>query len=374
MMFVSFLVFQPMVKLWADKLKIVVLLLAGLWLLVGCHKTPQRHYATIAGETMGTTYHIRYAEPEHLSPESIKRTVDEKLLQINKSMSTYDPTSLISQFNAAPVGKVMPIDAHFFAVMQDAKQVYEASNHAFDPSVMPLVELWGFGHELTVERLQHPPSQLQIEQAQALLGFDSIELRQKPNQLLKTKPIQLDFSAIAKGYAVDQIAQVLTNQYHINNFMVEIGGEVVTRGKNPTAQPWQIAIDEPALTPPRNQRNEQPTTNRRIIHLLQAHNMNIATSGNYRNTLLLDGVRYSHTIDPRTGMPVQDSVPSVTVLAKTTGLADAWATALTAVSYKEAVLLAETHDIAALFVIKTDKGWQTVASPAMQTWQNVQNK
>lgn len=345
-----------------QKLFIPVLSLA---VLTACQQKPT--YQQIQGETMGTSYHIRFAMPEKVEIANIQKRIDERLADINKSMSTYDDNATIMAFNRAKKGESVTIDKDFIKVFEDAKQVYHASKGAFDPTVMPLVSLWGFGKDKRIDRLQSPPTQEEIGAVKDLIDFDSIVLEQ--DKLSKQKDgVALDFSAIAKGYGVDVVADVLKNEYKIQNYMVEIGGEIATLGKNPQGQNWQLGIDEPAL--------DSSVTNRKTIATIkdnQTGKINLATSGNYRNSLVFNNIRYSHSIDPSTASPVVGGASSVTVVHDTTALADAWATALTAMPYEKALQLAKDNDLAVLFIIDKDPNntetndWQLVDTPKMQT-------
>ena len=339
--------------------------------LTACQQPPEYNY--LSGETMGTSYHITYKLPDNADEADIQAAIDQRLQQINASMSTYQDDSTISKFNRLAKDEPIMIDADFSQVLQISKQVYEQSNGAFDPTVMPLVETWGFGSTMTVERLQSPPTALEIAEAKALVDFKGI--LHNNDSIYKTKDgVGLDFSAVAKGYGVDVIAAVLREDYNIRNYMVEIGGEVATSGVSAQQQPWQIALDAPI---------EGSTVSERqtIAAIRQPMNtsnkMHLATSGNYRNSVIFDNKRYSHTIDPTTGSPIAGGAPSVTVAAQSVALADAWATALTAMPYQKALRVAKEQNIAALFIIladgvKTDdtadtlEDWQIVETAAMQ--------
>ncbi|WP_198335182.1 FAD:protein FMN transferase [Psychrobacter namhaensis] len=348
-----------------------VVSLASALSLSACQQTPDYNY--LSGETMGTSYHISYQLPADADEAAIQASIDERLQQINDSMSTYQADSTISQFNRVSKNTPITIDADFDRVLDISRTVYQQSGGAFDPTVMPLVDTWGFGSTMTVERLQSPPTALEIAQAKALVDFESIV--QKEQTLYKTKEgVGLDFSAVAKGYGVDVIADVLKDKYQIRNYMVEIGGEVATSGVNNQQQPWQIAIDAPI--------QDSTVSERQTISAIRqpintGNQMHLATSGNYRNSVIFDGKRYSHTIDPTTGRPIAGGAPSVTVAADSVALADAWATALTAMPYQKALTLAEEKNLAVLFVVLGDgakregsedstDSWQVVQTPAMQ--------
>lgn len=345
--------------------------LASALSLSACQQTPDYNY--LSGETMGTSYHISYQLPDDADKDAIQASIDERLQQINDSMSTYQKDSTISKFNQLSKDTPITIDADFARVLDVSRIVYQQSGGAFDPTVMPLVDTWGFGSTMTVERLQRPPTALEIAQAKALVDFESII--QKDQTLYKTKDgIGLDFSAVAKGYGVDVIADVLRDKYQIRNYMVEIGGEIATSGVNNQQQPWQIAIDAPI--------EDSTVSERQTISAIRQpintdNQMYLATSGNYRNSVVFDGKSYSHTIDPTTGKPIVGGAPSVTVASDSVASADAWATALTAMPYKKALKVANEQDLAVLFVILADgaklKGannstdrWQVVQTPAMQ--------
>lgn len=332
---------------------------------------PTSDYTTLSGETMGTSYHISYQLPKEADELAIQAAIDVRLQQINDSMSTYIEDSTISKFNRLTANTPIIIDADFSRVLQISREVYEQSEGAFDPTVMPLIDTWGFGSTMTVERLQSPPSPAEIAQAKALVDFKSVV--QDGDSLYKTKDgIGLDFSAVAKGYGVDVIAEVLKQDYQIRNYMVEIGGEVASSGVNSGQQPWQIAIDAPI--------EGSTVTERQTIAAIRqpindGNKMHLATSGNYRNSVIFDGQRYSHTIDPTTGKPIVGGAPSVTIAADSVALADAWATALTAMPYREALAMAKAQDIAAMFVILIDPNntnadtiadWQIIETPNMQ--------
>ena len=358
----------------SGSLKILTLVTISVSALTACQQPPEYNYLT--GETMGTSYHISYQLPKGADEAAIQAAVDARLKEINDSMSTYQDDATISKFNRLAKDTSIIIDADFSHVLEVSRQVYKQSGGAFDPTVLPLIETWGFGSTMTVERLQSPPSATEIATAKALVDFDGVVQQDTSIQksIYKTKDgIALDFSAVAKGYGVDVIADVLKNKYQIRNYMVEIGGEVSTSGVSAQQQPWQIAIDAPIEGSTVSERQtiaiiRQPMNTDNQLHL--------ATSGNYRNSVIFAGKRYSHTIDPTTGEPIAGGAPSVTVAADSVALADAWATALTAMPYAKALATAKAQNIAALFVVLADESktgaadklddWQVVETPAMQ--------
>ena len=339
--------------------------------LSACQQSPEYNY--LSGETMGTSYHISYELPDDADEAAIQADIDKRLQEINDSMSTYQADSTISTFNRAAKDTPITIDTDFDRVLDVSRIVYKQSGGAFDPTVMPLVDTWGFGSTMTVERLQSPPTALEIAQAKALVDFEGVIQQDKKIHKVKDG-IGLDFSAVAKGYGVDVIADVLKDNYQIRNYMVEIGGEIATSGVNNQKQPWQIAIDAPI--------KDSTVSERQTISAIRQpinteNQMHLATSGNYRNSVIFDGRRYTHTIDPTTGEPIAGGAPSVTVAAKSVALADAWATALTAMPYEKALALAKDRNLVAMFVVLADgvemdgthdsvDDWQVVQTPAMQ--------
>lgn len=324
-------------------------------LLSACTPTPQTTYQKLSGHTMGTSYHITFEAPKGVDVADVQASINKRLDDINASMSTYQPDSTISKFNALNAGQTIAIDPDFIKVLADSRIIYEKSHHAFDPTVYPLVELWGFGASMSVERLQNPPSNDEITAVRDKIGLDKIIL--DGDKLTKTTDgVGLDFSAIAKGYGVDVIADVLKSNYQITNYMVEIGGEIATLGVNDKGVAWTLAIDKPIMG--------STTTNREIMTTVSLSGQGMATSGNYRNAFEYNGQTYSHTINPHTAHPVAGGVPSVTVIADTTAIADGWATALTAIPQEDAIKLANDNDIMALFIVKNGDNFEMIKSNA----------
>lgn len=324
--------------------------------LTACTPTPpQATYQKLSGQTMGTSYHISFETPKGVNVAQVQASIDKRLDEINASMSTYQADSTISKFNALQAGQTISVDPDFIKVLADSRVIYEASNHAFDPTVHPLVGLWGFGAGMSVERLQNPPTEADITAVRDKIGLDKVVL--EGDKLSKTVDgVGLDFSAIAKGYGVDVIADVLKSNYQITNYMVEIGGEIATSGVNDKGTAWTLAIDKPIMG--------STASTREIMTTISLSGQSIATSGNYRNAFTHNGQTYSHTINPHTAYPVAGGVPSVTVVADTTAMADGWATALTAIPADDAIKLANDNDIMALFIIKNGNNFDIVKSNA----------
>jgi thiamine biosynthesis lipoprotein len=234
-------------------------------------------------------------------------------------------------------------------VLKEAKEIADLSNGAFDITVGNLVNLWGFGPG---NSSFNTPKEKKIKHQLKKVGYKKLELKEDTSQIRKLIPyLYLDLSAIAKGYAVDQVASLI-EKYGITSYMVEIGGELRLRGKNLQNKPWRIAV-------------EKPTVEKRVIQkVLPLTNVSLATSGDYRNFFEVKGERFSHSIDPRTCRPITHKLASITVLSDTTMEADALATALMILGPEEGYALAEEKQLAALFIIKSKGGFTEKASSA----------
>lgn len=302
------------------------------------------------GRTMGTSFSIKVSRlPDNIDATRLKQTIDERLLQLNAQMSTYLQDSELSLFNQNRSTDWQPVSEALYTVLSAARQISELSNGAFDITVGKLVNSWGFGPDpMTFVA----PEQSIIDQEMAQMGYRHLQIRAEPMAIKKAIPdLYLDLSAIAKGFAVDEVADIL-QQAGISDYMVEIGGELRLKGGNLTNKPWRIAV-------------EKPTPEKRMIQtVFPFTNTALATSGDYRNFFEQDGVRFSHTIDPRTGNPIKHKLASVTVLNDKCMLADALATAFMVLGPDEGYQLAEKQGIAALFIIKTEEGFEQKATSA----------
>ncbi len=294
---------------------------------------------------MGTQYHIRLPviSSNHDAPhwKQLQYDIDALLLAINKEMSTYITDSSISRFNQSKNTNWFPISREFLSVINTAQSVSLTSRGAFDITVMPLVNLWGFG---TLNKTSIP-SQQQIEYSLNQIGYQSLQTRQQPAAIRKQKPeLSIDLSAIAKGYAVDAIG-ILLEKRGIKRYLVEIGGEIRVRGKNKQNQAWRIAIEKPT------------TLARSVQQGVLLKDGAIATSGDYRNYYEKEGKRYSHTINPKTGYPIAHKLASVTVLNKSAMIADAQATAIMVLGEKQGKVYAQQQGLRVYMIIRSEKGF-----------------
>ncbi|MGF1509822.1 MAG: FAD:protein FMN transferase [Myxococcota bacterium] len=299
---------------------------------------------TFQGQTMGTTYRVTLAEALPSSRASaIHAAFGDELETINRQMSTWDPDSEISAFNRYRGTDPFPVSPAFAQVVKDGLEVSALSNGAFDITVGPLVDAWGFGPSGRPERV---PSPEDLETLKARVGHSKLQVRDRPPALTKRHPeLAIDLSAIAKGYAVDRLAEILETA-GVRDYLVEIGGEVRALGTNRLGQSWRLGIEEPV----RGVRN--------VRAVVQVDGGALATSGNYRNSYELDGVRYVHTLDPETGKPVRHPLALVSILHERCALADAWATALMVVGPERALELARAHDLEAYVVFSTSDGFR----------------
>ncbi len=327
--------------------RVLVLLLVTA-LLVACGEPPPEQ-VRLTGATMGTRYNITWmAHADDLAPEEVHKGVEAVLEAVNASMSTWRDDSEITRFNASEPGGWFEVSDDFADVFEMARAVSSASGGAYDVTVGPLVDLWGFGPDMgdTV------PEQGEIDTALAGVGQQRIEFDRQRPALRKPAPMAVDFSSIAKGYGVDRIAEWLEAQ-GIHRYLVEVGGEIRVSGDNPRGKPWHIAVEKP------------DATTRDVVATVRLEDAAIATSGDYRNFFEVDGVRYSHTIDPRSGRPVHHDLVSVTVIHPSATMADAWATALTVLGTEAAMEVARREELAVYLISRDGDELRVASSPAM---------
>jgi FAD:protein FMN transferase len=337
-----------------QKTKLRWLSLLLIFLLSSCEKVieqkPQAYPYNAVGMTMGTSYNIKASHlPDSLTPIEINRQVKEVLDKVNGQMSTYQKDSELSLFNQNSSTDWLAVSPELYTVMKESLKTSQLSNGLFDVTVGPLVNLWGFGPE---EMAANPPDEAVIKEKLNQIGYHRLTLKDDGLFAKKDIPeLYVDLSGIAKGYGVDQVANLL-ERLGIMDYMVEIGGEIRVKGKNNQGRPWQIAV-------------EKPTVEKRMIEkVLAITDTGMATSGDYRNYFEVDGVRFSHTIDPRTGRPINHKLASVTVLSETSMEADGLATAFMVMGPEEGYRFAEQNHIPAFFIIKSDQGFDERMSTA----------
>ena len=296
---------------------------------------------------MGTTYTVRAVTGNPWQPserDRIGALIQSTLDEIEAKMSHYDADSELSRFNRVGGTEPFAVSADTFEVVRLAQEISALTGGALDITVGPLVNAWGFGPS---EPVQLPPDPAQLAKLEAHVGYDQLTLDPVFLTLSKKTPgLECDLSAVAKGYGVDRVAEAL-DEVGVDRFMVEVGGEIATAGLNQQGQPWRIGI-------------ESPTAEGGIEMVVPLRDHAMATSGDYRNTREIDGLVVSHTIDPRTGRPVDHQLASVSVIAEHCATADGLATALEVLGPEKGYVLAVRQGWAALFLVRLDDG--TVAA------------
>lgn len=308
----------------------LILLVAGTIFILSRSK-----YQTSQGEIFGTTYHVHYN-----STQNLDKDIEQELFRVDTIFSLFKENSLLSCFNRGEdKGKGNTL---FAEVIKLSLEISNETEGAFDITVAPLVNAWGFGF-----KNKQPLSNKQVDSLQKLVGYQHLSFNGK--ELTKDIPnLQIDCGAIAKGYAVDRIAKLLSDK-GCQNYMVEIGGEVVVKGNNDKGEKWKIGINKPT--------QHALPTEEDLQTLLSLTNCGIATSGNYRNFYIKDGKKYAHSIDPKTGYPVQHSLLSATVITQSCAKSDALATAFMVMGLDKAKAFVETHkDIQVYFIYADEKG------------------
>lgn len=326
------------------------ILLAAAALLSGCGSgTAGRTQTELHGLTMGTTWSVKLIGHPELDGEALQHRIQGLLDDVNDRMSTYREDSELSRLNRNPSPDWIPVSPELYEVLAAAWEISRASGGAFDATVGPLVNLWGFGPG---EHSGEPPTQTGIDAVRNRTGYTRVQLRDDPPAVRKETPdLYIDLSAIAKGYAVDRVANTL-HAAGVDEFLVEVGGELRGRGRNQAGDAWKIAIEKP-----------DPGI-RDVYAIIDLENAAVATSGGYRNFFEAgDGRTYSHTIDPGSGLPVTHALASVTVAGPSAMLADGHATALMVLGPEDGLRYAAQEGLAAFFVVRTPEGYRDFETP-----------
>ena len=318
-------------KLSKFKIAFLLFLIIGTFFILR-NRTPEV-YTTNSGHIFGTQYNIKYKSVEDLHKE-VKAT----LLQVDNSLSMFNKNSIISAFNN---NRDTTANEMFTEVFNLAQEISAKTGGAFDITVAPLVNAWGFGF-----KKGELPDSATVEELRSKVGHTTVSL--VDGKLVKQNPgTMLDCSAIAKGYGCDMVARLLDSR-NITDYMIEIGGEVVTKGKNDRGTAWNISISKPT----------ENTTGSHNAHqrIVAISGKAMATSGNYRNFRIENGKKYAHTIDPRTGYPVQHSLLSATVIAENCAKADAYATSFMVIGLEKAIEQCKSDSIEAFFIYSNEDG------------------
>lgn len=312
-----------------------LLLVIFIFVITGCQ--PQSSLVELQGNTMGTYYVVKYLPlPEGVDQQTIQQAIARLLTNVNRQMSTYDKNSEISRFNALQViDQDFPISEGFMNVIKEAQRIHTITDGGLDITIGPLVNLWGFGPDGTL--VTQPPNSTTIKERLSWTGMINLSIHN--SSISKKIPeLYLDLSAIAKGYGVDVVGNYLEQQ-GIYNYLVDIGGEVRARGKNKTI-PWHVAIEKPeaSLSP-------------KVQRIVELNNLSMATSGNYRNFFDYNGRRYSHTINPKTGWPINNNIVSMTVIDPSCMTADGLATGFFVMDPEDALKQANALNVAIYFLV-----------------------
>ena len=318
-------------KVQRNFLWIALLVLGTIWILARHNRT--QPYYTVNGLIFGTVYNITYQYDGDLKAE-----IDEELKRFDGSLSPFNDTATITRINRNE--DIVP-DTFFTNVFRRSMEISKETNGAFDITVAPLANAWGFGFKKGAF-----PDSAMIDSLLEITGYTKVVLSEEGKVVKQDERMMLSCSAVAKGYAVDVIAQFLAKK-GITNFMVDIGGEIVARGENPKKELWRIGINKPV--------DDSLSINQELQTVLNVTDVGIATSGNYRNFYIKDGKKYAHTIDPRTGYPAEQSVLSATIVANDCMTADAYATAFMAMGLEKARQMADSLPEIEYYVIYADE-------------------
>lgn len=312
-------------------------------------KLPIGELHTLSGQSMGTTWTVRYVNTNQSAPAAVQTLIQRELDLVVAQMSTWQPDSNLSLFNTAAANTWHALPDAFFQVLECALTIAAETDGAFDPTIGAVVNVWGFGPD---GQRTSPPSQAEVEAVHANTGWQKLQLDKLARRVLQPGNLYVDFSGIAKGYSVDLIARTL-EAAGIDNYLVEVGGELLGAGIKPDGQPWWVALES------------SPSVIQAAESIVALHGLAIATSGDYRRYFDYQGKHYAHTIDPRTGFPIDrtsNALVSVSVLHAECMVADALATAFTVMGTPAALAYAEQHDIAVLLTEQTSEGHREYCS------------
>ncbi|WP_420316630.1 FAD:protein FMN transferase [Ekhidna sp.] len=299
----------------------------------------------IQGQTMGTIiYNVKYIDSE---VQGLDQMISQELVDFNQSLSTYIPDSEISRLNNT---STFSFESEFFyPVLKVSQEIFKNTNGAFDPSIGPLVQAWGFGPDKKIPN----PDSLTIDSLKSIIGFENVLFDE--TSITIPSNFQIDFSAIAKGYAVDVVADLLEEQ-GLTNYMVEIGGEVRCRGVNNEGKPWALGIEDPTVN----------SSEQRLMAIVRLKNLSLATSGNYRNYYKKNGKIYAHIIDPRTGYTANHNLLSASVFAPDCMTADAYATAFMVLGLEYSKQIIKAQNLDAFLIYRSENGMESFVSEGIR--------
>ncbi|HKQ83909.1 MAG TPA: FAD:protein FMN transferase [Steroidobacteraceae bacterium] len=333
---------------WKTQRCVVLCVLA----LSACARVPET--LVLSGPTMGTMYTVRWIAEGHTPAAfTLRRDIDAELTRVDTQMSRYRPDSELSRFNESRSTAERAASPEFAQLLSESMALNAVSGGAFDVTVAPLVDAWGFGPRGEVA---DAPTPHELQQLLERRGGNQLHVELSPPRVRKLRPdVEVDLNAIAPGHAVDRIGALLERR-GVRNYLVDIGGEIRVSGHNGNDEPWRIAIDDP--------RHEEQVP----YSAVELSGGAVSTSGGYRHFRILDGQRYSHLIDPRSGYPASLATAAVIVIAPTAAQADGWSTALFVLGEKEGLALAARRHLAVLFLLFDGQGLREHASPAFEPY------
>ena len=313
------------------------------------------------GYAQGTSYHLSFWQdaPTKIDTLALKKTIDAEFSRLDSQLSNYRPDSVIEKFNATLSSEPLELSAEIIGLINQAHQVSLASEGCYDLTIKPLFDLWGF----KAEKLNIPSTEV-LQATLKQVGFEQLEIIDNTHVKKRNPQLRVDLSSIAQGYSVGHIAQLL-DKAGISNYLVEIGGELQTRGTKPDGSPWRIAVEKPLS-------NER--TMHKVLTIKQTAPLVVMTSGTYRHYFDANGKRYSHILNAKTGIPVEHHSVSVTVLHDNASQADAWSTALLCLGRESGLIAANKAGIAALFIDQENNEFHEYPSTALNNLTGVEFK
>ncbi|MBQ1783767.1 MAG: FAD:protein FMN transferase [Gammaproteobacteria bacterium] len=334
--------------------------LTGLvFFIAGCEQPVQQQpLLQLSGPTMGSSYNLSLVAPAGGLPADAQQQIDRLLADIDQQFSTWRDDSELARFNQQQGTEPVAVSSELVVVAREALRIGKLSDGALDVTVGPLLKLWGFDRHQQPEVL---PDETAIAAVRAVTGLDKLQVTDSTFAKV-IPPLSLDFSALVAGHAADRLASLIDG-WGVNHYLLEVTGEMRVKGMHPASRPWRIAVEKPVAGGGRS-----------VERVIELRDIGVATSGDYRNFYEIDGQRYSHTINPQSGKPIDHLMVSVTVLDPSAMTADGWATALMAVGPEQAKQLAEQQRLAVLLILKQDDAFIEWSSSAMAPYLTTINK
>lgn len=334
-------------------ISVISLALTIIFLMSAC--TKEVEITKLSSAAQGTTWHVSYWSKDFIDADTLQVELDAELARIDKVLSNYRDDSIISQVNSNLDTAAINADPELIYLIEEARKVHAASQGCYDLTIQPLFSLWGFS-----DKALHIPNDAELSEVMYAVGMEKIQTHESYIQKQLGK-VHIDVSSIGQGYSVEKLSELLDSQ-GINNYLVEIGGELQTRGQKPYNQPWRIAIERPL---------PEAKGFQKIITISTDAPTAVMTSGTYRHYYDDSGKRYSHILDARTGSPVTHSTVSVTVIHESPTIADAWSTALLCLGTKEGLKIAEDNKLSVFFIDQTKSEIEETSSDSFRNMKDI---